>query len=488
MTPASGEAFKRTTLRGLYWTAIEASLRTAFQFVITVALARLLTPEEFGIVAIVYLFVQFGWVLVEAGFASALVQQRDADDLEMSAIFHFQWMFALVIALILNITSPWIADFYGFPILDPLIRVLALNIFLNALGGVHRSLLERALAFRQLMIAGLVSTVIAGVLAVYLALNGAGVWALAIQALVSSAIFVALLWVFDPWRPSLAFRASLLKRSFSFGQYLLLSSVLEAIYGRLYGLVIGKMYGAADLGQYNRAASTQSMPVNLLTGIVSRVAFPAFSAIKDDKPRITAGLRKAMVGVMAITIPVMLGLLAVAGPLVITLFGEVWRPSIPLLRILCLAGLLWPMHMINMNVLLAQGQSRLFFQLEVAKKTVGVVLFVAAVPFGLQALAWSQVLYAVACFLIHARYTGRMLGYGALAQVRDCLPWFVAGAVMGILVWLLHVVLEWPLYIELPIQVAFGAAFYLTFWILWDASLLRQMAAALFSPSKLAAP
>src|SRR5262249_4314350 len=156
-------------------TAIEATLRTAFQFGITVALARLLTPEEFGIVAIVYLFVQIGWVFVEGGFSSALVQQSTADDQEMSAIFHFQWVFALVMALVLNLVSPWVADFYGFPVLDPLTRVLAINIVLNALGGVHRSLLERALAFRELMIAGLVSTVVAGSLAVYLAFNGAGV-------------------------------------------------------------------------------------------------------------------------------------------------------------------------------------------------------------------------------------------------------------------------------------------------------------------------
>ncbi len=488
MTSTSDEAFKRSTLQGLYWTAIEASLRTAFQFGITVALARLLTPEEFGIVAIVYLFVQFGWVLVEGGFSHALVQQRDADELEMSAIFHFQWMFALVMALALSIASPWIAEFYELPVLDPLIRVLALNIFVNALGGVHRSLLERALDFRRLMIAGLISTVVAGVLAVYLAFTGAGVWALAIQALVSTVIFVVLLWLFHPWRPKMVFRPSLLKRTFSFGQYLLLSGLLEAVYGRLYGLVIGKMYGAADLGQYNRASTTQSMPVSLLTGIVSRVAFPAFSAIQDDKPRVIAGLRKAVVGVMAINIPVMLGLLAVAEPMVLTLFGEVWQPSVPLLRILCLAGLVWPMSMINMNVLVAQGRSRLFFQIEVAKKTLGTILFVAAVPFGLEALAWSQVLYGVACFVIHARYTGRMLGYNGLAQVRDCLPWLIAGAVMSGSVWLLHEMLAWPAPIELPIQVALGGAFYLAFWVLWDASLLRQMAGVIFSRPKIAGP
>jgi O-antigen/teichoic acid export membrane protein len=459
----------------LLWTGFETVLRVGFQFGVTVALARLLTPEEFGIVAIVFVFTQMGWVLVEAGFTNALVQKRDATEQEMSAIFHFQWMFALVLALALNLAAPWIAEFYGHPILNPLTRVLALNLFLSALGGVHRSLLDRALAFRQVTIAGLVSSTVAGALAVVLAYNGAGVWALAVQALATTSVYVVALWLSHPWRPQMVFRPALLGRTFAFGRFLLLSGLLEALYGRLYALAIGKIYGLADLGQYTRAVATQAAPTGMLTGILHRVAFPAFAAIQDDKPRIMAWLRKGTIGVMAINIPVMLGLLAVAEPFFLTVFGEAWRPAIPLFRILCVAGLVWPLHIINLNVLVATGHGSLFFRIEVIKKASGIILFLMAVPFGLEALAWSQVLYAMACFGSHAYYTGRMFGFSGLAQIRACSPWLAAGVVMACGVWSLQFLLPFSMPIILAIQVLFGMILYMAFWILWDPSLLREV-------------
>jgi O-antigen/teichoic acid export membrane protein len=466
------------------WTAIEAVFRVGFQFGVTVALARLLSPEEFGIVAIVYVFTQMGSVLVDGGFTRALVQQRDATEEEISAVFHFQWMFGLLLGIALNLAAPWIAAFYGHSILDPLTRVLALDIFLSALGGVQRSLLDRTLAFRQVTIAGLISSTVAGVIAVLLAYNGAGVWALAAQALMTTFIYVAALWLANPWRPRMVFRPALLKRTFVFGQFLLLSGLLEVVYGRLYGLVIGKVYGFAELGQYTRAVSTQAVPAGMLGGIVARVAFAAFAAIQDDKPRIYSGLRKGLIGVMAITIPVMLGLLAVAKPFVLTFFGEAWSPSIPLFRILCLAGLVLPMHMINLNVLLATGHASLFFRIEVIKKTCGIILFLSAVPFGLEALAWSQVLYSIACFATHAHYTGRLFGFSGLAQLRACSPWLLAGVAMACVVWSLQAFLSFSMPVLLAIQVLIGAILYMTFWILWDPSQLREMIQVVLSRSE----
>jgi O-antigen/teichoic acid export membrane protein len=483
MTSPSPESFRRSTVDGLLWSTLDFALRTGFQFAVTIMLARLLTPEDFGLVAIVYVFIGIGWTLAEAGFSAALVQKRDLNDEETCAVFHFQWALALLIALCLGLASSWIARFYGYAVLEPLVQVMALNLFLQALGVVHQSLLSRALAFRKLMIAGSLSSIVGGGLAVLLAIKGAGVWALAAQTLLTTSINVVALWVLYPWRPRLVFRLELLRDTFGFGRFLLLSGLLEVAYGRLYGLFIGKIYGAADLGQYTRASSLQGMPSTLISGIVGRVAFPAFSSIKDDVPRLTAGLRKAALGVMAVNIPVMLGLLAVSEPLVLTLFGDAWRPSIPLFRILCLAGLVWPLHAINGNVLLAMGYSRLFFRIEVFKKTCGVALFIAAIPFGLDALAWSQVLYGVGCWAIHAHYTGRMLGYTAADQLRDCLPWLLAGIVMAGLVWLLHTLLlsSLSVLVVLVAQILLGITVYLGFWIMWDVSMLREATRAVLS-------
>jgi O-antigen/teichoic acid export membrane protein len=195
-------------------------------------------------------------------------------------------------------------------------------------------------------------------------------------------------------------------------------------------------------------------------------------------------LRKGLIGVMAITIPVMLGLLAVAKPFVLTFFGEAWSPSIPLFRILCLAGLVLPMHMINLNVLLATGHASLFFRIEVIKKTCGIILFLSAVPFGLEALAWSQVLYSIACFATHAHYTGRLFGFSGLAQLRACSPWLLAGVAMACVVWSLQAFLSFSMPVLLAIQVLIGAILYMTFWILWDPSLLREMIQVVLSRSE----
>jgi teichuronic acid exporter len=463
-----------STLKAVFWSALDTVIRLGFQFGITVALARLLTPEEFGIFGLLSVFTGIASVLVESGLSGAIVQLRDVQEQEISAIFHFQWMMALIIGLTLGFVSPWIAKFYGYGILEPLIWVMALNLFVSAFGAIQQTLLSKALDFRLLTIAGLASTLVSGALAVFLAIKGVGVWALAWQTLAASVVYVGTLWLCHPWRPQIVFGPALLKRSFAFGKYMLMSALLDVAYGRLYGLFIGKIYGAAELGQYNRANSTQGMPMGVLTGIITRVTYPAFSALQDDKPRLRAAMRKALLGIMAINIPAMLGLFAVADLAVLTLFGPAWRPSIPVLRVLCLAGLVWPLYGINVQVLVAQGHSRLFFRLEVLKKSLGTVVFLAAVPFGIEALAWSQLAVIIAWFAIHAHHTRRMLSYGALAQIYDCLPWLVAAILMAGAVWVLPHWLASSAPKTLALQLMLGGTLYLGFWAVWDPSLLRE--------------
>jgi O-antigen/teichoic acid export membrane protein len=316
-------------------------------------------------------------------------------------------------------------------------------------------------------------------LAVFLAIEGAGVWALAIQTLAASILYVAIVWFFHPWRPQIALSPRLLDRPFRFAKFIFLSGLLDAFYGRIYALFIGKMFGVDDLGQYNRANATQGMPMGVLTGIVSRVAYPAFSALQGDKLRLSAAVRKAIIGIMAINIPAMLGMLAVADSLVLALFGDAWRPCIPILRILCLAGLIWPLYTINGQALIAQGHSRLFFRLEIIKKVLGIIVFIAAAPFGLEELAWSQVVIVVVWFAIHAYYTRTMLGYGGVSQVYDSLPWLLAGSCMAVAVWAMPYFLRLPLLGVLVLQLLLGTSLYMGFWIFWDASLLREASSLL---------
>lgn len=468
-------ALKQRAMEGMYWNAVEIFIRFGLQFGVTVILARLLTPEEFGIVALTYIFTGIVGILIDSGFGAAIVQQRNVDEQEMSTIFHLQWLLALVIGVGLGLVSPWIAMFCGYPVLVPLIWTMALVLLINTLGGVHQSLLSRTLNFRPLVIARLTSTLLGGGVAVFAAFRGFGVWALALQTVIGAVVYISAVWLFCSWRPQMVFRWNLLSRSFEFGGFVFLMGLLDAIYGRLYWLAIGKIYGAADLAQYNRAEATQGVPLGMVIGLVSRVAYPAFSAVKDDEQRLKVGLRKAVIGVMSVTIPTMFGIWAVAEPLVITFFGDVWRPSVPILQIVCLAGPVVALHVINFQMLLALGHSRLCFRIEVAEKSVGIVFTLAAVPFGLEAIAWSQLIYRVVCYGIHAHYTKRLLGYGALAQLWDCLPWLFAGALMGFSVRFLQFLLPMAAPSLLTVQVVFGATLYMIFWLVWDVKSLREM-------------
>jgi teichuronic acid exporter len=324
MIAPQGGSIKGGALSGVVWNASELFVRMGLQFGITVALARLLTPEEFGIMALVSVFVAIAWIFTECGLSTAIVQQSNIEEAEVSSIFHVQWMLALITGVGLCLISPRIARFYGYASLEPLIWVMSLNLFMNALGAVPQALLRRALNFRPLMIAGSVSMLISGVLAVILASLGAGVWALAVQTLTATAINVAFLWGSYPWRPQAMFRPALLEKSLRFSGFLIFAGVLDAIYSPLYAFFVGKMYGAAELGQFNRAVATEGTPAGMITSIITRVAFPAFSAVQDEKRRLRTGLRKATLGTMALNIPVMLGLLAVAEPLVVNVFGVGW--------------------------------------------------------------------------------------------------------------------------------------------------------------------
>lgn len=426
------------SLSAVFWSGADVFMRQGLQFFVSILLARLLSPDDFGVLAMLYLFTGIAGLFIDSGFSSALVQRQDITPADESTVFFFNLGAGLVVALGLCWAAPWIAAFFEQPVLQGLTYVMALNLFLGAFGAIQNVLLTKTLNFKLLMKIGVVASLLSGVLAVILAWQGFGVWSLALQTLVSTVITVALLWRWHPWRPQWVFSFTALRSLFRFGGFLLLSGLLDTIYTRLYSVIIGKLFSARELGFYTRAASTQQLPVNVLTNVLNRVAFPVFSAAAADKAQLARGVRKALRTIMLFNIPAMLGLMVVAEPLVITLFGEKWLPSVPILQVLCLAGVLWPLHVINLNVLMAQGHSNLFFRIEVLKKIIGVVAIAVASFYGILAIAWSQVVVGVLCFLLNAHYTGVFLGYSAWNQTRDLLPYLAVSVLMTLAVWPIH--------------------------------------------------
>lgn len=443
------------------WSGIDVFLRQGLQFAVSIILARLLTPEEFGTVALLALFVGVAGIMIDSGFSSALIQRQNATKEEESAVFWFNAGMGAVAASLLCLASSAIAAFFDAPVLVPLTCVIALNLFISSLGSVHTALLSKALNFKTQMKVGAVASAVSGATAVVMAWRGAGVWALAGQTLVASVTTVTLLWAWHDWRPLWTFSLRALKPLFSFGGFFLLSALLDTIYGRVSTLIIGKLYSVGDLGQYNRAWGTQQLPANALSTIMNRVAFPAFSAHAQDKELLSRATRKVLRGLMFLNTPAMFGLMAAARPAVEVLFGPQWLPCVPILQVLCLYGLFWPLHLINLNVLMAQGYSNLFFRLEVAKKAIGVGVLLAASPFGILAMAWSQVVLGAISFVLNAHYTGVFLNYSSFRQMLDTLPFVLLAVPMAGIVWLLPTGTALPAFPLLCVQLGVGAALYL---------------------------
>ena len=409
-------------------------MRQGLRFVVGIVLARLLSPEEFGTVALLYLFTGIASVFVDSGFSAALVQRQDITHTDESTVFWSNLTIGALVALALWAAAPAIASFYALPLLVPLTAVMALNIFLSALGSIHGTLLTKRLDFRTQMKVGAIATMLSGAVAVYMAFRGYGVWALAAQTLLETGATTALLWVFNGWRPALIFSWESARRLFRFGGFMLASGLIDITYNRAYTLLIGKFYGVRELGFYSRADNTKQLPVGVLANILGRVALPLFSAVAHDTAKLRRGVQLALRGMMLLNVPMMLGLAAVAEPLVLTLFGAQWLPAVPIMQVLCLSGVFWPLHVINLSVLTAQGYSDLFFRLEVVKKLMGVCLLAVGTFYGMMGIAWSQVVIGILGFAINAHYTKRHLDYGAIAQTRDFLPMIAISLPMAVVV------------------------------------------------------
>ena len=453
---------KRRAIAAVAWGGGDTVLRQGLQLAATMVLARLLSPSDFGVVAMLALFLGLAFVLMDAGLSAALIQRRDIDHVDESTVFWCNLGASGLLALALFAAAPWIADFYDTPVLAPLARVMSLGCILGSAGSIHATLLTRRLDFRTQAKAGGLAAVLSGAVAIVLALRGYGVWALAAQSLLMTASMSALLWMLHPWRPAWVFSRASVRKLFGFGGFHLASNLLDVGYSRLYTVVIGGLFGARDLGIYANAETTRQIPTSLFGGLVSRVALPIFSEAAHDRLLLRRGVELSIRATMAINIPVMLGIAVMAEPITVMLFGAQWRPAAPILQILCLAGLLYPMHVLNLHVLMAQGHARRMFRLELSKKAIGLVLILGGAWFGIQGVAWSQVLFSIAALAINAHYTKRWLGYGASTQLRDVLPCAAVAVLVAVAIHYANGLWEAPPFVKVLALGGAGAVAYLS--------------------------
>ena len=425
------DGLKSKTLHALFWSFFERIGQQGIQFIIGIILARLLLPEQFGLIAMLTIFMAIAQSFINSGFGQALIQKQDATHIDECSIFYFNILVGFLAAGLLCLTAPWIADFYNQPLLVPLTYALSLNMIINAFGLVQTTLLTKCIDFKTQLKVSVIATVISGTIGVTMAFNGFGVWSLVAQSLGSNLFRTILLWFFNTWRPSLAFSFVSLRGMFAFGSRLLASGLLDTVFRNIYLVVIGKLFPLADLGFYSHALRFQQLPVTSISGIVSRVTFPVFSSVQDDKPRLKRGVRKALTMLVMINFPMMVGLAIVAKPLVLVLLTEKWAPCIPYLQLLCVVGMLYPLQVINLNVLTAQGRSDLFFRIEVLKKILVVIAIAVTYRWGIIAMIYGQIVTSCLGYFLNSYYTGKMLDYPITEQIQDLIPSLALASIMG---------------------------------------------------------
>lgn len=370
--------------------------------------------------------------LIESGFGLALIQKQDASDDDNSTVFWISLGTATLIAVSLAAAAPRIAAFFELDVLVRLTYIMAATVWISGFGIVQRALLVKRLAFRQITIVTLSSLIVSSAIAVGLARAGFGVHALAWQGLASAFLTSSLLWLLSDWRPKLGFSATSARQLFGFGGYLLAAKLLDVIYSKAYTLLIGKLFGTAELGQFNRAESISLLVTGLVTHPISQVAFPSFSRMRGDRDLIRNGLQKAVRLSMLLNAAAMFTLAALAEPFVLTILGPQWRPSAPLLQVLSLVALLRPLQVLNLQALMAMGRSDIFFLLELIKKGIGIGILVIAAPYGAMGIAWGLAIASFVFFAINAWYSGIHLQFGPFRQAAEVVPSLAFGFVAAV--------------------------------------------------------
>lgn len=452
---------QKVVLSATAWSTADVILRQGLQFVISVVLARLLTPQDFGVIAMMQLFVGIAGAFASGGLTWALIQRQDVTVEDESTVFWLNLLVGALMALLFWQSGPWIAFFYNVPVLEPLAAIMALTVLITALGGVQEALFSKALNFRPMMLAGGVAVLMSGAVAIWMAWTGYGVWALAAQAMVSALVTTAMLWMASSWRASFIFSFASARRLYGFGGFMLFASLLDALYLRFYAIVGGRLYGANEVGFYSRAETTSLFPSGIIVKVVGRVTFPLFSRNSDDINHLQANVRTAVQSVMLVHAPIMLGLAAIAEPVVLTLFGKQWLPASPFLQVLCLTGLLLPVHVLNHHALLSLGHAKLFFHLELFKKGMGFCILILVAGFGAIAIAWGAVMASAFFFFVNARYLHKFLNYGALSQLRDISPMLLLAITMaGVVAAIDHQQDGWSPLMRLTVEVPIGIFVY----------------------------
>ena len=449
------ESLKNKTIKGVGWSAADALLGQGVTFIVGLVLARLLSPDEYGLIGICLIFTTVLNGIVDSGFSNALIRKKDVTDEDYNTMFTTNMAISIVLYVLLFISAPFVSDFFHRVELTALVRVTGLILFFNALSITQVTILTKNIDFKTKTKASLVSAIISGVIGIAMAFMGYGVWSLVAQQLSKQLLYTLCLWVLSKWWPKFTFYKDSFKYMWGFGWKLLASGILNNVWNQLYQVVIGRCYTSSTLGHYTRANEYASIFSSNLTSIVQRVSYPVLAEIQDDKERMVLGYRKVIKVTMFVTAVCMISLGAVSEPLIYTLIGSKWHEAATYLPLICISMSLYPLHAINLNILQVLGRSDIFLYLEILKKIVGIVPIVIGIFCGIYYMLLASILTGVISLYLNTWYTGKTLNYSFWKQLRDITPSYFTALVIALAVYFLKY-LSLPYYIVLMLQIIVG--------------------------------
>ena len=469
-------SLKQKTFKGVIWSAVERFSTQGVQFVFSILLARLLTPNDYGMIAMLTIFLAICQTFIDSGFANAVIRKIDRNEKDMATMFFFNIGMSLVCYAIIYFAAPFIASFYKMDELTLILRILALRLIIQSFATIQATNLTIRIDFKKQAKISLSAAILSGIVGIGFAYKGYGVWALVIQSLFSSTFSSILYWVVVRWHPQCFFNKESFKSLFSYGSKLLISGLLDTIYNNLYPLVIGKFYTPAQLGAFAKADHFSQFPSQNVMRILHRVSFPVLSTLQNDPQRMRSCFLKFINYSALIIFPLMLGLLALSKPMTLLFLTERWSEVIPLLQILCVAMMWYPVHAINLNVLQVLGRSDLFLKLEIIKKILGLTTLLITLPISITAMCVGQIVNSILCLFINTYYSRKFINAGIVEQMKFLFPTLFNSATMAAIILAINSLLPQDKYaLQIGIGLTVGTLYYFATNYLFNRNICKEI-------------
>jgi len=453
---------KSNVTSGIVWNTLEKLSVKITQFIIGIILARLLLPEDYGLIGMIAIFIAISQTFVDSGMGSGLIQKQNRSTLDYSTVFVFNFIVSSTFYFLLFISAPYIADFYNTPELKLITRIVGINLIINSFALVQRSIIMIALDFKKLAKINIISVILSGIIAVYFAYSGYGVWSLVIQTLISSITSTILLWYFSKWKPSVVFSNKSFKDLFGFGSKLLLAGIYAKTLQNIYNISIGKKYSADDLGFYTQGKQLAEVSSGTISSILQQVTFPVLSSLQADKEKMILVYKRLIKMTAFLIFPVMITLAVLSNPLIELLLGEKWLRTIPLLQWMCFARIFYPLSILNLNILKANGRSDLFLKVDILKAPIIILALIITIPISVEAIVIGQVISTFISYLINSFYSRKLYGYGAISQFKDIWLMIISSVITGLITYFIIIIIN---SLVLKLVIGFGVSIIIYFLI-----------------------